>query len=69
LRREGPEYVSRKLFAADKGTVVVVNAADEADMDVVVLGVLEGMSSLPLCSPFTFPGQCLFQLHACASTR
>lgn len=42
LRKEGPEYVSRKLFAAQKGTVIVVNAADEADMDVVVLGVLQG---------------------------
>ena len=44
LRKEGPEYVSRKLFAAQKGTVMVVNAADEADMDVVILGVLEGAS-------------------------
>jgi len=44
LRREGPDYVSIKLFAAQKGTVMVVNAADEADMDVVVLGVLQGMS-------------------------
>jgi len=44
LRKAGPEYVSRKLFAAEKGTVMVVNAADEADMDVVILGVLEGAS-------------------------
>ena len=44
LRKEGPEYISRKLFAAQKGTVIVVNAADEADMDVVVLGVLQGAS-------------------------
>lgn len=36
--------MERKLLDAPKGTVIVVNAADEADMDVVILGALRGKS-------------------------
>lgn len=43
LRRRGPDYIERKLLDAAKGTVIIVNAADEADMDVVILGALKGM--------------------------
>lgn len=42
LRKDGPSYISSQLSAAPKGSVIVVNAADEADMDVVILGILEG---------------------------
>jgi len=55
LRKEGPEYISRKLFAAEKGTIIVVNAADEADMDVIILGVLEGASLNLLSSHLSHP--------------
>lgn len=47
VRQEGPNYMSKLLLErADhsKPVVFIVNAADEADMDVVILGILEGKS-------------------------
>ena len=41
VRRGGPEKVAELLEGFEKGSVVVVNAASESDMDVVVLGLLE----------------------------
>lgn len=49
VRREGPEYVLQALLETQKGTVIVVNAADEADMDVVVLGILQGIGHKMIC--------------------
>lgn len=46
IREEGPGYVERVLVGAKKGSVVIVNAAEESDVDVVVLGVLQGTSHL-----------------------
>jgi hypothetical protein len=42
IRTGGPEAVKSQLQALKKGSVVVVNAACEQDMDVVVLGLLQG---------------------------
>lgn len=42
MRTKGPNYVASKIADAPKGSVIVVNAADEADMDVVILGILQG---------------------------
>ncbi|USW54044.1 Putative four-carbon acid sugar kinase domain-containing protein [Septoria linicola] len=41
VRRGGPEKVRELLERFEKGNVVIVNAAAESDMDVVVLGLLE----------------------------
>jgi uncharacterized protein YgbK (DUF1537 family) len=41
IRGGGPQRVAEILAAATDGTFVVVNAVDYADLDVVVLGVLE----------------------------
>ena len=40
IRREGPAGVTRALLAAPTGSVVVVNAVSQADMEVVAAGVL-----------------------------
>ena len=40
IREGGPDKVSEMLLGAAKGTVFIVNAAAEEDMDVVVLGIL-----------------------------
>lgn len=40
IRRGGPDRVSELLQNASKGTVFIVNAAAEEDMDIVVLGIL-----------------------------
>jgi nucleotide-binding universal stress UspA family protein len=53
MRRDGPEYVARQVLASvqpGKTSVIVVNAMDEADIDVVVLGVLEGKGLWHHCS-------------------
>jgi len=45
LRQEGPDFVSKELqsrSSSDTPVVFIVNAADEADMDVVILGILQG---------------------------
>jgi len=45
LRQKGPDYVGKELQARSgngKPIVFIVNAADEADMDVVILGILQG---------------------------
>lgn len=50
IRREGPEYVTRTIRASlrdGQTSVIVMNAMDEADVDVVILGVLEGKDILP----------------------
>lgn len=43
IRREGPDAICQQLLSLEKGSVVVVNAAAEEDVDVVVLALLEGM--------------------------
>jgi uncharacterized protein YgbK (DUF1537 family) len=48
IRRGGPEAVERQVLALKKGSVVVINAACEKDMDVVVLGLLLGQSLFSL---------------------
>jgi uncharacterized protein YgbK (DUF1537 family) len=42
IRTGGPEAVKRQMLALKKGSIVVVSAACEQDMDVVVLGLLQG---------------------------
>lgn len=42
VREGGEEAICEKLLGLRKGSVVVVNAAAEEDIDVVVLGILEG---------------------------
>ncbi|EME79678.1 uncharacterized protein MYCFIDRAFT_37434 [Pseudocercospora fijiensis CIRAD86] len=42
VRVGGPERVRELVMGFEKGSVVVVNAASESDMDVVVLGILDG---------------------------
>jgi len=44
IRVGGPTKVAELLMGFEKGVVVVVNAAAEEDMDVVVLGILEAAS-------------------------
>jgi len=44
IRRGGSGAVCEALMGFDKGSVVIVNAACEEDVDVVVLGILEGWS-------------------------
>jgi uncharacterized protein YgbK (DUF1537 family) len=46
IRRGGPEAVKTQMLALKKGTVVIVNAACEEDMDVVVLGLLQGNKTI-----------------------
>jgi uncharacterized protein YgbK (DUF1537 family) len=41
IRTGGPEKVKEILMSAEKGSVIIVNAAAEEDMDVVVLGILQ----------------------------
>ncbi|KAH6642912.1 hypothetical protein C7974DRAFT_112704 [Boeremia exigua] len=41
IRQGGPDKVNEILQSASKGTVFIVNAAAEEDMDVVVLGILK----------------------------
>lgn len=41
IRDGGPEEVERRLLAAAKGTVFIINAVAEEDMDLVVLGILK----------------------------
>lgn len=52
IRGKGREEVSRGLMAFEKGSVVNVNAAAEEDVDVVVLGILEGLYSFRFDSDF-----------------
>lgn len=42
IREGGPEKIAELVEGFEKGSVVVVNAAAEEDMDVVVLGLLKG---------------------------
>lgn len=44
IRQGGPEKVSEKLMGFEKGSVVILNAASEEDMDVSVLGILDAES-------------------------
>ena len=44
IRSGGPDEICKQLMSFPKGSVVVVNAAAEEDMDVVVLGILEAAS-------------------------
>lgn len=55
IRTGGPERVGELLMGWEKGSVVVVNAAAEEDMDVVVLGLLEGEYDI-----YIFPPASLF---------
>lgn len=48
IRKGGPDRAAELLTGFAKGSVVIVNAASEADMDVVVLGLLQGMSLYPV---------------------
>jgi uncharacterized protein YgbK (DUF1537 family) len=41
MRAHGPAYVASRLLSAPEGAVVVANAADPADLDVLVLGIVE----------------------------
>jgi uncharacterized protein YgbK (DUF1537 family) len=41
LRIKGPDYVGQKLNELDPGSVVVVNAAEQNDLDIFALGALE----------------------------
>ena len=50
IRSGGPSKVTELLTGFAKGSVVIVNAASEADMDVVVLGLLEGAIILEIYS-------------------
>ncbi|KAJ8113274.1 hypothetical protein OPT61_g4565 [Boeremia exigua] len=45
IRQGGPEKVNDILQSAPKGTVFVINAAAEEDMDVVVLGILKASAT------------------------
>lgn len=42
IREGGPEKIAELVEGFEKGSVIVVNAAAEEDMDVVVLGLLKG---------------------------
>ena len=44
IRSGGPDRICEMLLGFPKGSVVIVNAAAEEDMDVVVLGILEAAS-------------------------
>jgi len=44
IRTGGPDAICEQLMSFPKGSVVIVNAAAEEDMDVVVLGILEAAS-------------------------
>ncbi|KAL1624721.1 hypothetical protein SLS56_007697 [Neofusicoccum ribis] len=44
IREGGPERIAELLEGFEKGAVIVVNAAAEEDMDVVVLGLLKASS-------------------------
>ncbi|KKY24687.1 putative uncharacterized oxidoreductase ygbj [Diplodia seriata] len=44
IRQGGPERIAEMLEGFEKGSVIVVNAAAEEDMDVVVLGLLKASS-------------------------
>lgn len=72
IRVGGPERVAEMLEGFGKGAVVVVNAAAEEDMDVVVLGLLKGeimpflWVELVLMMPFSFgKGKALPFPHCC----
>ena len=41
IRQGGPDKVNEVLQSAPKGTVFIVNAAAEEDMDIVILGILK----------------------------
>ncbi|KAK4629198.1 hypothetical protein CLAFUW4_07656 [Fulvia fulva] len=45
IRKGGPDRAAELLTGFAKGSVVIVNAASEADMDVVVLGLLQASKS------------------------
>jgi uncharacterized protein YgbK (DUF1537 family) len=45
IRTGGPGKICEELTSMPKGSVVIVNAAAEEDIDVVVLGILEGKYS------------------------
>ena len=44
IREGGPDRICEQLLHVAKGSVIIVNAAAEEDMDVVVLGLLEAAS-------------------------
>ncbi|OJD34427.1 putative oxidoreductase ygbj protein [Diplodia corticola] len=44
IRQGGPERIAQLVEGFEKGSVIVVNAAAEEDMDVVVLGLLKASS-------------------------
>ena len=45
IRQGGPDKINEILQGASKGTVFIVNAAAEEDMDVVVLGILQASAA------------------------
>jgi uncharacterized protein YgbK (DUF1537 family) len=47
IREGGEEAICEQLLGLRKGSVVIVNAAAEEDIDVVVLGILEGSYTRP----------------------
>lgn len=48
IRQGGPEKIEEVLLGVEKGCVIIVNAAAEEDMDVVILGILKGVICLSL---------------------
>jgi hypothetical protein len=47
--RHGPDSVTKRLLAAPKGSVIIVNAVAESDMFVFAAGILAGKP--PICDP------------------
>lgn len=45
IRHGGPDKVGQILLSAEKGTVFIVNAAAEEDMDIVILGILKASAN------------------------
>jgi uncharacterized protein YgbK (DUF1537 family) len=44
IRTGGPRAVAEKLIACEKGSVIIVNAVVDTDMEILVLGLLDGTS-------------------------
>ena len=43
IRGAGPDKIADQLMTTEKGSVLIINAAAEEDMDVVILGLLKGV--------------------------
>ena len=53
IRTGGPDAVKKQMLGLEKGSVVVINAASEEDMDAVILGILEGKKEHPRTWPYS----------------